>query len=121
MKFKEYNYLKYKKTNFTKDKAKDVYKDLCKYSKEREWDNDIYREIHHIKPRSLGGSDSKRNLVKLTFPEHCFAHYLLAIIYPKSKLVFALSYMLRNKDKKDLFNFSMEDWKNLEELKQRLF
>ena len=77
----EFNYLKYKKTNFNIDKAKSVYKQLCKHAKDREWQDDIYGEIHHIKPRSLGGSDSKRNLVKLTFPEHCFVHYLLAIIY----------------------------------------
>ena len=95
MGFKEYNYLKYKKTNFNIDKAKSVYKQLCKYAKNREWNDNVYGEVHHIKPRSLGGSNNKRNLVKLTFPEHCFAHYLLAIIYPKSNLIVALIYMLK--------------------------
>lgn len=36
-----------------------------------------YYEKHHIKPRSLGGSDSKENLVLLTAREHFLAHYLL--------------------------------------------
>lgn len=34
-------------------------------------------EIHHILPRSLGGTDEETNLVRLTFREHYLAHYLL--------------------------------------------
>ena len=40
-----------------------------------------YFEIHHIVPRSLGGTDDKVNLVKLTAREHFIAHCLLARIY----------------------------------------
>lgn len=36
-----------------------------------------YYEKHHIKPRSLGGDNSKENLVLLTAREHFLAHYLL--------------------------------------------
>lgn len=36
-----------------------------------------YAEEHHIKPRSLGGSDTKDNLVRLMAREHYLAHYLL--------------------------------------------
>ena len=36
-----------------------------------------YYEKHHIKPKSLGGSNSKNNLVKLTAKEHFLCHYLL--------------------------------------------
>ena len=36
-----------------------------------------YGEIHHIVPRSLGGDNSKSNLVKLTAREHYIAHWLL--------------------------------------------
>jgi hypothetical protein len=36
-----------------------------------------YTELHHIIPRSLGGSDTKDNLVRLTAREHYLAHYLL--------------------------------------------
>jgi hypothetical protein len=37
-----------------------------------------YTEKHHIVPRSLGGSDDRENLVKLTPEDHFFAHLLLA-------------------------------------------
>jgi hypothetical protein len=42
---------------------------------------DGYFEIHHIQPRSLGGSNDPDNLVKLTAKEHYVAHLLLAKIY----------------------------------------
>lgn len=40
-----------------------------------------YTETHHIIPRSLGGSDNKENLVKLTAREHFICHLLLTKIY----------------------------------------
>jgi hypothetical protein len=42
---------------------------------------DCYCEIHHIKPKSMGGSDHKSNLVFLTAREHFIIHWLLAKIY----------------------------------------
>lgn len=42
-----------------------------------------YTEKHHIIPRSLGGDDSKENIVELTAREHFICHYLLAKMYPK--------------------------------------
>ena len=36
-----------------------------------------YFEIHHIIPKSFGGSDNWSNLVKLTAREHFLCHYLL--------------------------------------------
>lgn len=36
-----------------------------------------YKEIHHIVPRSFGGTDAKSNLVELTAREHYIAHALL--------------------------------------------
>lgn len=36
-----------------------------------------YIEKHHIIPKSLGGNDSKENLVKLTAKEHFICHLLL--------------------------------------------
>ena len=36
-----------------------------------------YYERHHIIPRSLGGTDSKSNLVEVTAREHFILHYLL--------------------------------------------
>lgn len=40
-----------------------------------------YTELHHIVPRSLGGSDEQSNLVRLTAREHFIAHMLLAKIH----------------------------------------
>jgi len=36
-----------------------------------------YTELHHIQPRSLGGTDSADNLVELTAREHFVCHWLL--------------------------------------------
>ena len=36
-----------------------------------------YVEVHHIVPKSLGGTDDESNLVKLTAREHLVAHMLL--------------------------------------------
>jgi hypothetical protein len=38
---------------------------------------DEYTERHHIKPRSLGGTDAVDNLVELTAREHFICHWLL--------------------------------------------
>ena len=51
-----------------------------------------YYEKHHIKPRSLGGDNSKENLVLLTAREHFLAHYLLCKFIKgtdKKKMVWA--------------------------------
>lgn len=45
--------------------------------------DDVYTETHHIVPKSLGGTNKKSNLVKLTAREHFICHALLAEIYPK--------------------------------------
>jgi len=41
-----------------------------------------YGEVHHIIPKSLGGSNSKENLVKLTAREHFICHLLLTKMLP---------------------------------------
>lgn len=49
-----------------------------------------YTERHHIKPRCMGGSDDKSNLVDLTAKEHFIVHKLLVEIYPNvDKLILA--------------------------------
>lgn len=39
--------------------------------------HDCYTEFHHIIPRSLGGSNAKSNLVRLTARQHFVCHLLL--------------------------------------------
>jgi len=55
-----------------------------------------YSEIHHILPRSLGGSDSSENLVTLSAREHFICHLLLSkftIGNDKRKMCFAVRMM----------------------------
>ena len=47
-----------------------------------------YVETHHILPRSLGGSDGKRNLIKLTAREHFVCHLLLTRIYKNDRVAY---------------------------------
>jgi hypothetical protein len=41
-----------------------------------------YIELHHITPKSLGGQDENKNLVKLTAREHFICHLLLVKMFP---------------------------------------
>lgn len=53
-----------------------------------------YFEMHHIKPRCMGGSDNPSNLIKLSFREHFLAHWMLYLAYPKNyKLAHAFHMM----------------------------
>jgi len=57
-------------------------------------------EEHHILPISLGGSNFKSNLIRLSYSDHLFAHELLARIYRKTEHAYkmwgALLVMSRN-------------------------
>lgn len=59
------------------------YEDLIDFAKnqDRKKSKGLYLERHHIIPKSMGGDDSKNNLVLLTLQEHVMAHYLLALKY----------------------------------------
>ena len=64
------------------NKYRITYEKLIKkaLSEERYKDEGIF-ESHHIKPRSLGGTNQKDNLVLLTLREHFVAHKLLVRMY----------------------------------------
>jgi len=61
-----------------------------------------YKESHHIIPQSLGGPDTKENLVDLTAREHFVCHWLLIKMHTgeaRAKMVYALNGMKRtNRD-----------------------
>jgi hypothetical protein len=67
-----------------------------------------YTELHHIIPRSLGGSDDKENLVNLSAREHFICHLLLIKIYssgPKHyKMIRAFLMMLVSNDVQKRFS-----------------
>lgn len=52
------------------------------------------REVHHIQPRSLGGSNKQSNKISLLYSDHLFAHVLLARIHG-GKMSNALVFLLR--------------------------
>ena len=67
--------------------------------------NKIYYEKHHIIPKSLGGSNNKKNLALLTPKEHFICHLLLVKKFNKNtveynKMMFAFWNMQRNPTKK---------------------
>ena len=70
------------------------YKNLMTKAKRRDHKEIIeYGEKHHIKPRCLGGSNKKSNVVFLTYREHFLAHWLLTKIKKgeeRRKMQFAL-------------------------------
>ena len=68
-----------------------VYYNIIDRSKSREVPPIV--EVHHIIPKSLGGSNKKDNLVKLSPREHFICHLLLTKMYSgkeKQKMVYAL-------------------------------
>jgi hypothetical protein len=54
-----------------------------------------YTELHHIKPKCMGGDNHNNNLVRLTAREHFIAHHLLYKIYKTPQLAHAWFSMLR--------------------------
>ena len=78
-------------------------------------------EKHHILPKSLGGGNTKANLVVLTPREHCIAHMLLVRMYSgtsKAKMIYALQSLMnmRNKHREvissRLYESLRRDWYN---------
>jgi hypothetical protein len=71
-----------------------IYDDFIESRKLKQKYINGYCETHHIKPKALGGTDKKSNLIKLTASDHYFAHLLLAKIHG-GKMLFAL-YAMNN-------------------------
>jgi hypothetical protein len=72
----------------------------------------MYYEIHHIKPRSLGGTGKNHewkhhpNLVLLTAKEHFIAHLLLCEIYPDNEKLKKALWALVNATKENRYKVS---------------
>jgi len=85
------------------------YNDLIERAKNRKLD--CYKEIHHIIPRCIGGTDEKENLVALTGREHFVAHILLVKIYPKDYgLIKAVNMMCISSDNQSRVHNRMYGW-----------
>lgn len=96
---------------FTDNKYTNCYYKIIDNAKSRISTNDVYTEIHHIIPKSLGGSNDKINLVKLTAREHFICHLLLTKMVSgimKRQMSFALWSMCNrhNTAKENLYHNS---------------
>jgi hypothetical protein len=58
---------------------------------------DGYKEVHHIKPKSMGGTNDPLNLVHLTAREHFIAHCILARIHGGTQWLPVLHFKGANK------------------------
>ena len=78
-----------------------------------------YSEIHHILPKSLGGSNDLDNLVKLTAREHFICHMLLSKMVEgiaKQKMVYAWWAMANQKrPDQDRYKVSSRTYKIVKE------
>ena len=54
-----------------------------------------YGENHHIIPKSMGGKNTKSNMVRLTAREHFIAHWLLKKIHNNKEMIFAFFAMTK--------------------------
>lgn len=71
-------------------------------------------EVHHICPKSLGGDNTRENLVKLSTYDHIVAHYLLALAMPCDQTIAAL-YYVSNAQIKNLSNVEQIKLEDLEQ------
>ena len=71
------------------------YDKLIETRKDRNLDSNEYYESHHIIPTSMGGSNDKENLIKLTAREHFLAHWLLWRIHRNRQTSFAFYALCR--------------------------
>lgn len=81
---------------FIDNKYNKIYNDFIQKRKARKNITTDFYEEHHVIPKSLGGTNEKTNLVKLTPREHFFAHLLLAKItegIDQIKMTHALKFM----------------------------
>jgi hypothetical protein len=62
---------------YIENKYYKIYFNIITKAQNRTLDATIKKEVHHILPRSLGGSDEQSNLVSLTLREHWICHRLL--------------------------------------------
>lgn len=69
------------------------YQKFIKACRSKEPSPGVYCEIHHIIPKSHGGSDDRSNLVKLEARQHYIAHWLLMNALQTSEMYNAFQLM----------------------------
>ena len=74
---------------YLQNKYTQCYYRIISRAKARILPNSVYTENHHIIPKSLGGDNSKNNLVKLTAKEHFICHLLLTKMTNSKNVIYA--------------------------------
>lgn len=88
---------------FNKSKYTKWYNEIISRAQARTLSSDLYREKHHIVPRSLGGSNQASNLVILTAREHFLCHWFLTKMtsgQDQQKMAYACKRMMHSAGKK---------------------
>lgn len=75
----------------------------------------VYTEMHHILPRSLGGSDDTTNLISLTAKEHFICHHLLWKIHKNREMTKAFMLMTSAKRNGIKFRVTASTYQKLKE------
>jgi ribosomal protein L37AE/L43A len=97
---------------FLENKYTNTYYRIVSRAQTREKPN-TYTEKHHIIPKSLGGSNSKDNLVVLTAREHFIVHKLLVKMTEgkiKKKMVYALYRFTCRNNKQNMISINSRDY-----------
>ena len=94
---------------------KQIYNQLISKRQQETPPKNCYTETHHIKPKSLGGTNETTNLVKLTAREHYIAHLLLAKIYNTYGTYAAVIYMQTGRLKNRKFKFNSRLYQKIRE------
>jgi len=77
------------------------YYQIINAAQQRKLFKEEYKERHHIIPKSLGGSNSKENLIDLTAREHFVCHLLLTRMLTgkeKAKMIHAVNQLMSQKN-----------------------
>lgn len=108
---------------FIKNKYYIWYTSIIEQAKSR--DANFYTEKHHIIPQSLGGSNSKENLVRLSAREHFICHWLLTkCVYANvEKMNYALWLMMniQNDHQSARYNINSHTYQRLKERLSKTF
>ena len=87
---------------------KRIYFNIIRNRRANPLDMHSYGEVHHIIPRSFGGSNKKVNLVRLTAREHFIVHFLLYKMYKhRSQVLFPNSKVEAERYRKMLYAFDL--------------
>lgn len=83
---------------YLQNKYSQWYNNIIENARSRILDKNIYTEKHHIIPKSLGGLDTKENLIVLTAKEHFICHLLLTkmVVGDKKRSMYHAAWKMAN-------------------------